>query len=452
VRATAEAPLCDAYLGDNDGTCPQLTCVRSKGHEPPCDNVRGDEPVTATNIVQCAFCNCEFDVLALAAHVRETHVVQSNRCLPDFRPRSLDDVRAPASASPDDLLEEAFWRFDALHKAYCRDVSKLPGPMSERDAFKSAVRWLFDSRVSASAKGTTCKLTPAAPIAFDPDEYELAPPICNGCDGSGCSTCSGSGVPPVTSNASPCGPHLTPKGSCTACGAYWPPESRTGSDSRDLRGLCDNLEERAEKAEAAVIVHAFDDKGRKDAVRDLAARVKATEDELRERRSASVSRDPFACCGGNDEKPQHHCSDCPDHPWEGEPSASCMTAPTACPHRVPASSAEASTSTSEMTAEEISCARGRGLLTVDADGLGTVSTAWLREWRARKGVSVSASAQHDFRSDLADVLDEVPLPELKGVASPSFDTRAEALAWTAGYLSAVRRSASACPHCGRVGL
>lgn len=40
----------------------------------------------------------------------------------------------------------------------------------------------------------------------------------------------------------------------------------------------------------------------------------------------------FSCCGGNDEKPPHHCSDCPDHPWAGKPSPLCMTATNACPH------------------------------------------------------------------------------------------------------------------------
>ena len=39
----ATIPLCGKYLGDNDGTCPQLTCVRPKGHYGDCDNVRGDE-------------------------------------------------------------------------------------------------------------------------------------------------------------------------------------------------------------------------------------------------------------------------------------------------------------------------------------------------------------------------------------------------------------------------
>lgn len=47
------------------------------------------------------------------------------------------------SKDPDQILEEAFWRFDALHKSNYRDVDwSLSGPMSERDAFKSAVRWV----------------------------------------------------------------------------------------------------------------------------------------------------------------------------------------------------------------------------------------------------------------------------------------------------------------------
>jgi hypothetical protein len=31
--------ICGRYLGDNDGTCPQLTCVRERGHAGLCDNV-----------------------------------------------------------------------------------------------------------------------------------------------------------------------------------------------------------------------------------------------------------------------------------------------------------------------------------------------------------------------------------------------------------------------------
>ncbi len=36
-------PLCGKYIGDNDATCPQLTCIRPKGHEGLCDNVRADD-------------------------------------------------------------------------------------------------------------------------------------------------------------------------------------------------------------------------------------------------------------------------------------------------------------------------------------------------------------------------------------------------------------------------
>jgi|SRR5579885_290666 len=30
---------CGKYVGDNDGTCPQLTCIREAQHQGPCDNV-----------------------------------------------------------------------------------------------------------------------------------------------------------------------------------------------------------------------------------------------------------------------------------------------------------------------------------------------------------------------------------------------------------------------------
>ena len=36
------SPRCGKYLGDNDGTCPQLTCIRERGHGGLCDNVRAD--------------------------------------------------------------------------------------------------------------------------------------------------------------------------------------------------------------------------------------------------------------------------------------------------------------------------------------------------------------------------------------------------------------------------
>ena len=54
---------------------------------------------------------------------------------------ALSDDAAPKAVDLEDILERAFWHFDALHKAHYRDVSPtLPGPMSERDAFKCTVR------------------------------------------------------------------------------------------------------------------------------------------------------------------------------------------------------------------------------------------------------------------------------------------------------------------------
>ena len=37
------AKLCGRYLGDNDATCPQLTCIRRRGHSGRCDNTCGDD-------------------------------------------------------------------------------------------------------------------------------------------------------------------------------------------------------------------------------------------------------------------------------------------------------------------------------------------------------------------------------------------------------------------------
>lgn len=42
-----ESPLCGRYVGDNDGTCPQLGCIREKGHPGYCDNTSG-APCRAT--------------------------------------------------------------------------------------------------------------------------------------------------------------------------------------------------------------------------------------------------------------------------------------------------------------------------------------------------------------------------------------------------------------------
>ena len=43
LETLGEPPRCGVYLGDNDGTCPQLTCIRAKGHDGAHDNVRGDD-------------------------------------------------------------------------------------------------------------------------------------------------------------------------------------------------------------------------------------------------------------------------------------------------------------------------------------------------------------------------------------------------------------------------
>ena len=39
---TMEPMKCGKYIGDNDATCPQLTCIRERGHDGLCDNVNGD--------------------------------------------------------------------------------------------------------------------------------------------------------------------------------------------------------------------------------------------------------------------------------------------------------------------------------------------------------------------------------------------------------------------------
>jgi hypothetical protein len=47
ARETKRPKLCGKYLGDNDATCPQISCIRTRGHEGLCDNVRGDAPAPA---------------------------------------------------------------------------------------------------------------------------------------------------------------------------------------------------------------------------------------------------------------------------------------------------------------------------------------------------------------------------------------------------------------------
>lgn len=42
-------PACGKYLGDDDATTPQLTCIRTRGHSGLCDNHRGDEESVIVN-------------------------------------------------------------------------------------------------------------------------------------------------------------------------------------------------------------------------------------------------------------------------------------------------------------------------------------------------------------------------------------------------------------------
>jgi hypothetical protein len=41
---------------------------------------------------------------------------------------------------------------------------------------------------------------------------------------------------------------------------------------------------------------------------------------------------PFNCCGGNDEHPPFHCSDCDEHPWVLKNDPRCVSDPANCPH------------------------------------------------------------------------------------------------------------------------
>jgi hypothetical protein len=48
--------------------------------------------------------------------------------------------------------------------------------------------------------------------------------------------------------------------------------------------------------------------------------------------AATAVKDAFRCCGGNDEHPKFHCSDCDEHPWSGEPDPRCVADPGRCVH------------------------------------------------------------------------------------------------------------------------
>jgi len=56
--------LCGQYIGDNDGTCPQLTCIRDLNHSGLCDNVRDDgedEQAARPEYVHCVLTGMYID-------------------------------------------------------------------------------------------------------------------------------------------------------------------------------------------------------------------------------------------------------------------------------------------------------------------------------------------------------------------------------------------------------
>lgn len=62
--------LCGEYLGDNDGTCPQLTCIRDRGHGGRCDNVKGDTPPHAPVTDDGVVTSVKDDLASLNADMR----------------------------------------------------------------------------------------------------------------------------------------------------------------------------------------------------------------------------------------------------------------------------------------------------------------------------------------------------------------------------------------------
>lgn len=54
---------CGKYLGDNDATCPQLTCLRLRGHQGQCDNTYGEPPGMRPTRDACNHCHARDGVL-----------------------------------------------------------------------------------------------------------------------------------------------------------------------------------------------------------------------------------------------------------------------------------------------------------------------------------------------------------------------------------------------------
>ena len=82
------AKLCNAYLGDNYGTCPQLTCILRHGHSGLCDNVADhDDAITDQELswlesdgfaMKAGALDAEC-VRALVAHYRRTQLSGRDR-------------------------------------------------------------------------------------------------------------------------------------------------------------------------------------------------------------------------------------------------------------------------------------------------------------------------------------------------------------------------------------
>jgi len=64
----------------------------------------------------------------------------------------------------------------------------------------------------------------------------------------------------------------------------------------------------------------------------LAVRAALFQRFAREYLAETAGKDAFRCCGGNDEHPKFHCSDCDEHPWSGEPDPRCVANPRSCVH------------------------------------------------------------------------------------------------------------------------
>lgn len=89
---------CGKYLGDNDGTCPQLTCIRERGHAGLCDNVNSCSDEELENLLKrpdrpIPFGpSVEFEFDAPDIEVEVTHIPPSGKTLKIEPPVSFGHV------------------------------------------------------------------------------------------------------------------------------------------------------------------------------------------------------------------------------------------------------------------------------------------------------------------------------------------------------------------------